>query len=194
MPIPVLDEFIAYGKVGWGVVSYLWRWARRNKRNLTPQDRLALRTKWKPTFEQFLLDRRQKKLNQDVIIRDMRRMDHYPGHSAGRGISSWFRCGLIGTYEKGIMVGLSWEGVVQDIDGVRVIKPGERQQTTLMRTGFIPYENVESVDWTGDQYYPYPHIYCYFDVKGMPYERIGFADRWNTKGYEHYGEVTDLTY
>ncbi len=35
--------------------------------------------------------------------------------------------------------------------------------------GFIPYDLIDHVDVTGDEYYSYPHIYCHFAFKGEPY-------------------------
>jgi hypothetical protein len=188
-------DLIAYLKVGWNAVSGVWKFAHRNKRNLTPKDRLAARLEWKPRFEDYLREQKSQKLRQDIIIRDMRRMDSYPGHLDGkRGISPWFRAGLIDTYDKGIMVGLGWDGLVRDGNGWRYAdtENGERSEVTWMRTGYIPYENIESVDWSGDDYYGYPHVYCYFDIiKGGPYERVAFCERRDNEGWEFYTEITD---
>jgi hypothetical protein len=61
---------------------------------------------------------------------------------------------------------------------------------TLMRTGFIPYECIERVDWGGDAYYRDPHIYCHFDQpRGQPYERIAFCDQRQTSHTEYWLEV-----
>src|SRR5215213_7209028 len=35
MPIPILDDVISYGKLGWAAVRGLWRFTQRNKRKLT---------------------------------------------------------------------------------------------------------------------------------------------------------------
>jgi hypothetical protein len=75
--------------------------------------------KWKPQFGDYLTKLFMEQLRGDVIIRDMRRMDTYPDVSKGRGISSWFRRGLLDTYERGIMVGLRWEGITKVEEGYR---------------------------------------------------------------------------
>jgi hypothetical protein len=178
MPVPILDDIISYGKVAWGVVRYLWRWARRNRRNLTPQQKLELRARWKPPVESWLLKHNREKLRHDCIVRDMKRIDEYPNAKKGRGISAWFRVSLIDTYERGLMVGLRIEGLVEESSGWRLgdYENERDRMVNMVLTGFIPCENIEMIDWDGDDYYPYPHIYCYFDFKGEPYERLAYCE------------------
>ena len=103
---------------------------------------------WKPLFTDYLADRHQRDLRSDVIIRDMRRMDAYPDVTKTKGISAWFRVGLASTYERGIMVGLRWEGLTMEQDGFRYSdwSKGEAGERKVLLTGFIPCENIESVD------------------------------------------------
>jgi len=191
-----LPEYIALGRTGLSLLSGLWKWLQRNKRKLSPQEKLSLRAKWKPQFEAYLADKRRRKLRLDIIIRDMKRIDKYPEideHS--RGISAWFRVGLIDTYEKGFMAGLRWESLLSDKETGELRLPnrkkGKRADISLMLTGYIPYENVESVDWDGDQYYDYPHIYCYFDYKGQPYERMAYCKQRQLDDHIYFTEVAD---
>jgi hypothetical protein len=98
MPISPGD-IISVLKLGWSGVSRLWKFARRNKRKLTPQQKLELRVKWKPQFADYLTNLFMEQLRGDVIIRDMRRMDTYPDISKGTvevvfekgGWASWKR-------------------------------------------------------------------------------------------------------
>lgn len=47
-----------------------------------------------------------------------------------------------------------------------------------MLTAFISYENIEGVDWDGGRDYDqFPHIYCHFNLKGWPYEKLAYSDR-----------------
>src|SRR4029079_1534263 len=78
MPIPFLDEAISYGKVGGSIIAAARRWWKARKRRLTPQEKLELRVKWKPQFETWIAEHYREQLRQDCIIRDMKRMDHYP--------------------------------------------------------------------------------------------------------------------
>jgi hypothetical protein len=100
-------EALGLLRFAWGVGSDL----RSHLRRKTPQERLALHLKWKPLFEDYLNQRERQKLRLDVVIRDVRR---YDTSTRGGKISGWFKSDLIGTYEKGFMVGLSWESLVVD--------------------------------------------------------------------------------
>jgi hypothetical protein len=79
-------------------------------RRLTPAEVIRLRGKWKAEFEEQIYQRRKQKLREDVIIRDIKRMDNYPNvDEKSKGISPWFRAGLLGTYHKGVLIGLRWQ-------------------------------------------------------------------------------------
>jgi hypothetical protein len=47
-------------------------------RRVTPQETLAARARWKPTFTEWLQNQSHNELRTDVIIRDIKRMDNYP--------------------------------------------------------------------------------------------------------------------
>jgi hypothetical protein len=182
--LPTFNDLISYLRLAWSALFGVWKFFHRNKRSLTASEKLALRDKWKPQFTKYLADLNYKKLRGDVIIRDMKRIDTYPEISEGKGISAWFRVGLIDSYERGIMVGLRWEGLMEDENGLRYTDwaKNEKEDHKVVLTGFIPYENIESVDWDGDRYYSYPHIYCYFSFKKEPYEKIMFCTRGEFDG------------
>lgn len=108
-------------------------------------------------------------------MRDMRRVDSYPETNKRRGISPWFRVGLLGTYHRGILLGLGWHNLVNDpaLGGWRYHdwrqKDSEEplgQKVVLI--GKVPFESIEEVEWDGDEYYNYPHIYCYFKHEKQP--------------------------
>lgn len=114
MPIPFVGEVIAIGRVVWSAAIGGWKFWRGRKRRLSPQEVLTLRNKWKPLFTEWLQLHNHKKLRTDVIIRDIKRMDSYPEIKEGKGISAWFRTGVIDTYEKGIMLGLGTHELMHD--------------------------------------------------------------------------------
>ncbi len=151
---------------------------RHRRQQLSASQIVARRQKWKPLFEQEVWRTHTEKLRQDVIIRDMRRIDRYPNAEASKGISPWFRVGLIGTYHRGVYLGLQWDTLTKDADGKRwretnyhADEPGDIRVVLI---GSVPYECIDNVNWEGDEYYPYPHIYCYFNYKRQPYEHLGF--------------------
>jgi hypothetical protein len=146
------------------------------KRRLTPSQVIELRSEWKPQFEKYLWETYSKKLRTDVIIRDMKRLDAYPNVDENeKVISPWFRLGLDATCHRGIMVGHGWGNLTRDGDAWSYTnyKAGEKGDLKVMLISSIPYENIEHVDWDGDEYYGYPHIYCWFNNKKVPYEHTG---------------------
>jgi hypothetical protein len=145
------------------------------------RERLERRAKWKPVFEELIFTRRRSKTRSDVIIRHVRRMDRYPESIEGKGISPWFRVGLVGTYHKGIQVALGIHSLVweESENSWRLgeLLGDENVSVDGYLIGYIPYDVIDHVDLTGDEYYSYPHIYCNFSFKGQPYERLAFCER-----------------
>jgi hypothetical protein len=61
----------------------------------------------------------------------------------------------------------------------------------VVLVGYVPFENIESVDWHGDEYYGFPHLYCYFDARRKePYEKLAFCEKKEMNGIPFYTEVT----
>jgi hypothetical protein len=149
---------------------------------MPPQQKIELRQKWKPRFEEHIRDHFARKLRSDVIIRDVKRVDQYPDIKEDeKGISAWFRLGLVGTYHRGILVAFQWNKLVKAGEGeFRFLDCDNDKQEAkddalkVLQIGMIPFENIEDVDFEGDEYYNYPHIYCHFATKGEPYERVAY--------------------
>jgi hypothetical protein len=188
LTLPLLYSFLKDG----------WALARGRRRAISGSEVLRLREKWQPPFEDYLVRRRREGLRQDVIVRDVKRIDNYPEVEATEnGISPWFRVGLAGTYHRGIKLLLSLEGLCLDKSTGQWrysdYKSGEAQELTAALIGLVRYEAIESVNWDGDEFYGYPHIYCHFTEKGRkPYERLIFCEMLTTRGFTHYREVAEL--
>lgn len=178
------------------VVRDAWAYHRSRQRTLKPAEVLQLRQKWKDEFEQRIFERRKQGLRADAIVRDVKRLDNYPDtDDKKKGVSSWFRVGLVGTYHKGVLLGLRWGTLTNDHDGAWRYtnhEKGERGDQKVLLVGYVPYERIEAVDWNGDEYYSYPHIYCYFTSKAKePYERLIFCEQRDLDGTPHYSEVAE---
>jgi hypothetical protein len=136
-----------------------------------------------------------KKLRTDVIIRDVDRVDGYPQTDAeDKGISPWFRVGLIDLYTKGVRIGLRIGKLTACQHGYRYTNynGGERGDIKVSLVGEIPYDSIVTVNWDGDEYYDYPHIYCHFNYAEGPYERLLYCEKIDTgHGYVHYSDVAE---
>ncbi len=132
-------------------------------------------------------------------MRDVRRIDSSPNERlASNRVSSWFRFGLVGTYERGFLALLGIGELIEDKKTKKWRytdwKNGQRGEKFFL-VGYVPFESVEDVDWRGDQFYNYPHVFCYFDgVRGTPYERLSFCQTFKLDKHTYYKEVFDSDY
>lgn len=156
----------------------LGRWVFRRFSKPDPEAVIRLRQQWKDEIEARL---GKADAYSEAIIRDVKRADSYPQLSdKEKGISAWFRVGLLGTYHRGIQVGLRIEGLVKDpAVGWRLYDPAsEEADVNAHVVGLIPFERIVNIDWVGDEYYYVPHLYCRFTgPKKQPYEQVVFSEK-----------------
>lgn len=174
-----------------------WALMRGRRRRLKPAEILALRQKWKKEFEPKIFERHRKELGLDVIVRDMKRLDNYPDDvTPKKGVSAWFKAGLMATYHNGLQMGLGWYSLKKDKSGWRHVdhRNEEEGDATVVMIGDIPYENIETIDWTGDTFYGNPQLYCHFDAsRGQPYQRLYFCtEHQNPGGSRFYIQVATV--
>lgn len=158
----------------------------------TPSERVKHHDSLRDRFKEEINRCRTQNLRRDVIIRHVNRMDDYPNTDGKKGISSWFKAGLLDTYHMGIVVGLGWERLVEEPDGWRkaIYQAGEEGSATLMLVGEIPYDFIESLNVDGDEYYYLPHIFCHFANRGEPYKRLYYAEKVDMgHGHEYWREI-----
>lgn len=166
----------------------------RKKRNLVPAQKIAARDKWRPVFEEYFLKRARDNNRGDAIIHDLDRLDTYPNDGDEKDISSWFRLGLMGTYHRGILLGLRWTYVEED-DGKWIENQINKSESAVkvMLLAEVPFESIESVNFDGDDYYNKPHIYCHFEYRNTPYERFFYGEEFQLDpGFpHHYREIAE---
>jgi len=169
---------------------------KREGKILTPSELVKHREEFRKKFQEEIYKCKAKKFRKDVIIRHVNRMDSYPDIvEKDKGISAWFRAGLVDTYHKGIMVCLRFGTLSEGPDGWRFTnyKDGEKGDIRVCMIGKIPYEFIEGVNFEGDEYYSFPHIYCHFANKGEPYEEIVFCEEIDMEnGRSYFTEVAKL--
>ena len=139
----------------------------------------------------------RSKISTDVIIRDVKRVDSYPDGNDKKNVSSWFKAGLVSTYHRGIQVRVFIGKLTKDSESglwrYTNYKLGEAGELKVSLIGFIPYENIETVDWDGNEYHSIPHIYCHFTEKSaMPYEKVAFCEEKYLDDFPYYTEVADF--
>jgi hypothetical protein len=173
----------------------VFTWSNSHKRKLSPEYVVAKREKWKSEVEKQLFERRQKGHGLDIVVRDIRRLDEYPDIKANRGISPWFKSGLMATYHRGVQLGLSWETLTRNSKGQwrrTNYAAGETGELRVICMGFVPFERIEAINWDGDEYYGEPHIYCHFEGRHKePYERVAYCEERELNGYPYYTEIID---
>lgn len=150
--------------------SYWWPSPR-----LTPGQKIAARDKGRQIFEKYFWENAQTGFKTDAIVHDVSRLDCYPDDYGGKGISAWFRIGFMGTYHRGVLLGLRWVHIVQQPNGTWKENTRGTEGTKVILLGEVPYESIESVNWDGDAYYNKPHLFCHFEHRGEPYERLFYA-------------------
>lgn len=172
----------------------LLRWLLKKLEKEDPARTMELRQKWKAEIQGHLRWIDDVVGYGEAIIRDVRRADLYPQVDAqGKGISPWFRVGLLGLYHRGLQVGLRIEGLRYDepAGGWRYSDYGEQPDVNAYVVGRIPFERIVSVDWDGDEYYGFPHVYCRFTSKRKePYEEVVFCERRRLDHIVYYSEIT----
>ena len=161
-----------------------------------PVQVLKHREKFKKEFEQNLRQRDKYGTRGDAIIRDIKRMDSYPDIDARmKGISPWFRVEVKGLYHKGVEVFISMPRYIKKDknDAWTFTEYNDQDEKLLVYpVGRIPFDVIKYIDWEGDGYYRFPHIYCEFkEFKGQPYESIPFFEK--REGTDYLFEVQGFT-
>ena len=178
------------------VIKEIGGYAVRRFRKPDPVALLESRSKWRAEFQRHLVKRDASGTHGDSIIRNVRRMDKYPDlDEKSRGISPWFKVELKGRYHRGIETFLRVESLVfvEDRDAWRFGRHDEPDAVNALLVGRIPFDVIRKVDWEGDEYYPFPHVYCEFDKRdGQPYEELVFyASHEGTNG-PYFMEIAKL--
>ena len=168
----------------------------RRFRKPDPVAILQNRAKWRAEFESHLSARDASGTRGDSIIRDVKRMDRYPEVDKNtRGTSPWFRVETKGLYHRGVEVFLRVESLVpvDDRNKWRFGKYDEPGAVNALLVGRIPFDVIRSVDWEGDEFYPFPHIYCDFTRrKSPPYEELVFYATHEGRDGPYFMELAKL--
>lgn len=179
----------------YNVLKDLTAWLRKRFSKPDPAETVRERASRKREFEENLRWIDDMDAYGEAIVRDISRVDSYPDIEQERkGISPWFRVGLIGLYHRGVEVGLRIEGLKYEPEHeawrYSNYKGNEESDLSAFLIGRIPFEWIVDVDWEGDEYYGIPHIYCRFRSRRKePYEELLFCEKRKTPYRPIYSKV-----
>jgi hypothetical protein len=160
-----------------GTVRAVADWWARRRQDAANRVRHALAVK-RDVAEHFP-EVLPPKTNGEAIIREIRRKDTYPDlDDSLRGISPWFKVELKGTYHRGVEVITSVQEVLITDGKARPTREVDHPDAqAVWVVGRIPFSAIEAIDWDGDEYYGFTHIYCRFRAFGRgPYEETVLYD------------------
>lgn len=138
----------------------LWRQVKRPD----PVELIQRRQKIKADVEAHLRWIDNSSRYGEAIIRDVRRVDQYPKvDEQSRGISAWYRTAVLGTYHRGIQIGLGFCSLKRvGENSWHLTRNYAGRDFNAILVGRIPYDRIVVIDWEGDEYYGSPHLYCHF--------------------------------
>lgn len=140
----------------------------------------------------FLYEPYYKFITREVYIRSVDDTSYPEIDNSKNTIRPWFRTYFYDLYHNGIefwldaVIGTTvimdengyWEPVRYDDE--RKNNP-KYKQVKAMAIGRIPYHHIVDFTTVGDEYSSEPHLFCKFDIEGMPYEEIYYKSLGNPK-------------
>jgi hypothetical protein len=201
-----IPELPGYVLTGWQALRWVVRrflaW-RRRRQPPAPKAIIEHRIRMRKEIDEHIERQPNRAILGEIVIRDLQRMDAFPDISEHDvGPSAWFKVELIGFYHRGIEVFLSdAKKAIPTADadgrwgGWRLLEEGEKsdQAITAWPVGRIPFDFIESVDWSGDEYYGLPHFYCRFSNPFFdPYEEIIYKGKLYPEVSQDYQEMRGL--
>lgn len=166
----------------------LGKWIIKKFQKPNPVLVLKRREEFKKEFENKLPQKNKYGVRCEAIIRDIKRMDSYPDiETAKKGISPWFKVEIKGLYHKGVEAFISMPKYIKQDENSKwqfTNHEDKDEKVLAYPVGRIPFDLIEYINWDGDEYYPFPHIYCRFkSFKGQPYESIPFFAKHGDSEY-----------
>ncbi len=94
------------------------------------------------------------------------------------GEYSWFAAEIKSIYHSGIefIYGVEELAIFDDNkwDFSKNVKGESLAKVTAYRVGQINFSDIVDYDLEGDEHYPFPHFFCKFRYKGLPFEETYF--------------------
>lgn len=130
-----------------------------------------------------------------ALLRDIKRQDRYrPDQETSYGGSGWSVVEIKDLYFNGLEVyDAPWKYVEYSEVFERWQEVATPTTTSIMAiiVGRIPFSNIVRINWEGDEFYAYPHIYCRFNgVTHTPYEEIVLYKQMSDDDPDYLMQVT----
>jgi hypothetical protein len=172
-------------------------WISRRFEKPDPVELLKKRQEWRQKFESYFKGEEFEHayIYGSAIIREVSRMDAYPDcDEREKGISPWFKVEVKGLYHRGVEVFLRIITLKheEEHEGWRYAHHEEEGAFNAFLVGRIPFDRIKYVNWDGDEYYYFPHIYCDFLGRPKePYEELLFFVKQEVGETTYFTEIAD---
>lgn len=143
-------------------------------------------------FKLFMYEPYYKFIAREVYIRSVDDVSYPEIDDTAVGISSWFKTYFYDLYHNGIEfwldAGIGTHVIIDENGYWEPISYFDERKNDpkfkhirAMAIGRIPYYHIVDFKIDGDEYFSDPHIFCKFDIDGMPYEEIYYKSVGNPK-------------
>jgi hypothetical protein len=167
-------------------------WPKRRPKVVIIAKDLSRREQWRSAFEDYFVKSGTEGDERPMLIRDIDGIKHYPE-------SAWFKLWLVGFYHSGLLLSFNvlystHIKAVEDQKNWYYCDSKDEFGIKVFCVAKISYDRIEHVDWKGDEYWPFTHIYCKFDSKDDdPFEEVVYCERIEREGEApYYREIVKL--
>ena len=116
--------------------------------------------------------------HSEVLIRSIHDKSYPDNTLMNQDYSGYFKAEVYDFYHNGLMVRAHPYVATATVRFEDYHKPGTytTSDVKVELLGCIPFDSIIEYDIDGDEYYPYPHLYCDFIHTTDPYEKIVYMD------------------
>ena len=106
------------------------------------------------------------------------------------GEYSWFAAEIYTLYHNGIefICGIEKLALYENNlwDFIENAKGDYLETIKVFKIGQVRFSDIVEYDLKGDEFYPFPHFFCKFRYKGLPFEQIYFRSADDKTSYLHF--------
>jgi hypothetical protein len=142
---------------------------------------LDLKKKIEKDFSDWLnYSPENRKRNSKMILRAFDSKQYPDSNKPDKfGEYSWFAAEIKSIYHSGLefIYGIDELAIFNDNkwDFTKNAKDGKFKTIAAYRIGQINFSDIVDYDLEGDEHYPFPHFFCKFTHKGLPFEKTYYS-------------------